>query len=76
MAKVLAKVKYLNKVLAYIGTCTLGIYVIHPLFIGISDMKGVSYVAVLVLSLGIYYLAMRVYKLAKLQWGKLGIENA
>jgi surface polysaccharide O-acyltransferase-like enzyme len=76
MAKVLAKVKYLNKVLAYIGTCTLGIYVIHPLFIGISDMKGVSYVAVLGLSLGIYYLAMRVYKLAKLQWGKLGIENA
>lgn len=67
VSRLLARVKYLNKVLAYIGTCTLGIYVIHPLFIGISDNQGLAWVLALGVSMGIYLLAMRVYRLARTQ---------
>lgn len=76
ISRLLAKVKYLNKALAFIGTCTLGIYVIHPLFIGISENQGVAYVLALGISMSIYLLAIRAYKLVRVKVPKMRTSNA
>jgi fucose 4-O-acetylase-like acetyltransferase len=37
VARLLNKIKYLKAILAYVGSCSLGVYLIHPLFAGINS---------------------------------------
>lgn len=75
MAKLLDKMKYLNKVLAYIGNASAGILLIHYFFIQTVNIYPLSAFAAVVISLILYELLHRVKILDALLFGNPYLVN-
>ena len=62
ISRIISKVKHLNNILCFIGVYSLGIYLIHPLFAGVSNNYWVSFLITTLLSIAIYWLFDKCYK--------------
>lgn len=63
------KVRYLSNALAYIGASSIGIYLLHILFVSLSSNYLISFVIALVLGLGLYEILKRIKITNKLLFG-------